>query len=597
MKFKVIIFTTILMGLFGIPFVEFLISIGGCKASSDVPNAENNIIESTRESQSLLLKDKTSNYKPCPARKRRAVLWLDPSLLPLTISEHDEHKSELLPFYKEKGSLTNQSKKHHGGGIGDEEIIILEEGFEGLWPPLWGDWEVYGDPTWDDDDYQHHNGGWACWCANGGDHGLDPEYNNYAHNMNAWMIYGPFDLSDPGIIRAYFTYWSKFEIEPNYDTLFVGVSRDGQWFYGNVFDGIQWSWTHHSQPNIMDFLGESEVWIGFAFRSDGSVNARGAWIDNILIRKNVVRIQLLSDGVVVTSDEDPGYYKYRQSWIFWSVVGVRPPSGTDVDLKLYDNSLFTDMLASSTYGGDKVDFIVGDYNHNSRPQYDYPEAYYFSGSGTYRIEWEDSNDQLIIHQPYNGYWFSHHVVKIWDVFLREGHFYTFSLHIGGPRDMGIALFKSNGDDYYAGRSDAEESSDRAGTYDEIISNYEAPRTDWYGFVVWSNDEEAGPYTIEFENEVDDLSSSGKPGEFTLMNNYPNPFNSVTVLKYDLPRKSVVNLTVYDLTGRLVTELVNEIQSAGYHSVTWDASGVASGVYFYRLQAGDFVQTKRMTLLK
>jgi hypothetical protein len=88
-----------------------------------------------------------------------------------------------------------------------------------------------------------------------------------------------------------------------------------------------------------------------------------------------------------------------------------------------------------------------------------------------------------------------------------------------------------------------------------------------------------------------------PLEFVLAQNYPNPFNPSTTIEFALPRMAPVTLAVYDLLGREIAVLVNERRDAGLHGVTFDGSGIATGVYLYRLQAGDFVQTKRLILLK
>ncbi|MBM2841882.1 MAG: hypothetical protein HW412_2410, partial [Bacteroidetes bacterium] len=88
-----------------------------------------------------------------------------------------------------------------------------------------------------------------------------------------------------------------------------------------------------------------------------------------------------------------------------------------------------------------------------------------------------------------------------------------------------------------------------------------------------------------------------PGEFKLYQNYPNPFNPTTIVRYQIPINSRVSLKVFDILGREVATLVSEAKQPGTHSVQWDASGVASGVYFYRLQAGDFVQTRKLLLLR
>ncbi len=88
-----------------------------------------------------------------------------------------------------------------------------------------------------------------------------------------------------------------------------------------------------------------------------------------------------------------------------------------------------------------------------------------------------------------------------------------------------------------------------------------------------------------------------PREFVLDQNYPNPFNPFTTIRYDLPHNSFVTLTVYNTLGQQVAQLVKEQQQAGYHDVVFRGDGLASGVYFYRLQAGSFVDVKKLLLLK
>jgi hypothetical protein len=93
-----------------------------------------------------------------------------------------------------------------------------------------------------------------------------------------------------------------------------------------------------------------------------------------------------------------------------------------------------------------------------------------------------------------------------------------------------------------------------------------------------------------------------PHGFALHQNYPNPFNPITTLRYDLPENSLVNIIIYDMLGREVKTLVNTTQDAGFKSVVWNATNdhgkpVSAGVYLYQIQAGDFVQTKKMVLLK
>jgi parallel beta-helix repeat protein len=88
-----------------------------------------------------------------------------------------------------------------------------------------------------------------------------------------------------------------------------------------------------------------------------------------------------------------------------------------------------------------------------------------------------------------------------------------------------------------------------------------------------------------------------PKEYILSQNYPNPFNPTTTIKYAIPKTVNVELKVFDILGREVKTLVNETKNAGYYEVQFNASNFASGVYFYRLRAGDYIKTGKMLLLK
>ncbi len=88
-----------------------------------------------------------------------------------------------------------------------------------------------------------------------------------------------------------------------------------------------------------------------------------------------------------------------------------------------------------------------------------------------------------------------------------------------------------------------------------------------------------------------------PSKIALEQNFPNPFNPSTTINYQLPEKGYVTLKIYDILGNLIKTLVDQEMDAGYHSVRWNAGGLASGVYFYRLSAGTFVSTKKLLLLK
>lgn len=92
-------------------------------------------------------------------------------------------------------------------------------------------------------------------------------------------------------------------------------------------------------------------------------------------------------------------------------------------------------------------------------------------------------------------------------------------------------------------------------------------------------------------------TNGLPVTFELAQNYPNPFNPQTTINYQLPRDVFVTVKIYDMLGREVAMLVNQSQKAGYYSVVWNASQVSSGIYFYKMNAGDFSSIKKMVVLK
>ena len=106
----------------------------------------------------------------------------------------------------------------------------------------------------------------------------------------------------------------------------------------------------------------------------------------------------------------------------------------------------------------------------------------------------------------------------------------------------------------------------------------------------------GPQLAQDSLTIDSLSASIK-GDVIISQNYPNPFNPTTQIRFALLKPNHVTLVVYDMLGREVARLADEQMSAGYHAVTWNASGKASGVYIYRLSAGNTVQVRRMILMK
>ncbi|MBT8387935.1 MAG: T9SS type A sorting domain-containing protein, partial [Ignavibacteria bacterium] len=107
----------------------------------------------------------------------------------------------------------------------------------------------------------------------------------------------------------------------------------------------------------------------------------------------------------------------------------------------------------------------------------------------------------------------------------------------------------------------------------------------------------GAYEYQFSSDMGGNGFSPNSEEFILCQNYPNPFNSTTTINYGLTEKTSVKLKVFDVIGNEMETIINSEQDAGYHKIEYYTSRMSSGVYFYNLQAGSFVETKKMILLK
>ena len=162
----------------------------------------------------------------------------------------------------------------------------MTETFEGAFPTgLWNvfdnDGAAYGEYYWDDDDFKPQPPSyWSAWVANGGVNGVDPQYNNYANDMDTWMMYGPFDLSGCSAADFEFYYWNKSEA--NYDFFGWGASPNGSNVYGWELSGSQESW-NYVDFDLAPYLGDTSVWLAFIFRSDSNVTDIGTFVDDITL--------------------------------------------------------------------------------------------------------------------------------------------------------------------------------------------------------------------------------------------------------------------------------------------------------------------------
>ena len=114
--------------------------------------------------------------------------------------------------------------------------------------------------------------------------------------------------------------------------------------------------------------------------------------------------------------------------------------------------------------------------------------------------------------------------------------------------------------------------------------------------VWAGTDDGMLYSLDSPMSVEKTGSE-LPAEFTLSQNYPNPFNPSTMIKFALPVENFVTLKIFSITGELVATLINGTMTAGKYEVNFDASTLGTGVYIYRLEAGNFTSTRKMMLVK
>ncbi len=118
-------------------------------------------------------------------------------------------------------------------------------------------------------------------------------------------------------------------------------------------------------------------------------------------------------------------------------------------------------------------------------------------------------------------------------------------------------------------------------------------------IIISNDSDEEEVMVELFGTAVELAVDDRfiPTKFSLSQNYPNPFNPVTTILYQLPKSEFVNISIYNVVGQLVETLVNGHKDTGFHSVIWNANDIGSGLYFYRIEAGEYTETKKCIILK
>ncbi len=250
------------------------------------------------------------------------------------------------------------------------------------------------------------------------------------------------------------------------------IMRSGRTEYDHppcMYTYQNWAWV---DENGNDLLDKTRGWDPFA----------GAVYEIFELAHNEAKIN---------TDTDRGYVA-NQRWTSWSTIAVRSGAGADHSIAIYGENNRNHNLAWSV-GHAGIEFVVGDFNHNNRGQ----DHVMLVGHGEYELLYEAGNQMLFPDGvERNRTWNADDVVRTYDVPLFKDEYIVFILENNTPGlDLGMALFGSNGDTYYAGRASALWEADANGAGLSEFEGLSVPRDDVYGLVVWSNTPAGGDFSI------------------------------------------------------------------------------------------------------
>jgi hypothetical protein len=201
----------------------------------------------------------------------------------------------------------------------------------------------------------------------------------------------------------------------------------------------------------------------------------------------------LTSGIPQAVPSTPMFCRFTQGAPYWAGVAVRPQGSSDWDLVVYQNAAgepdcVASPLAPSTFGGNAVDFVVGDFNHNASNMY-YPKVYRYLGGEGAAVQWDDGTDQLTVDAaPISRNLESSQIIEVWDVLLAGGQQYSFHFDHSASTDFKTFLFQNPGGTYWAGRGSAIISSGGCFSITPSV-------TDYYGVVVINEGGVSGTYTL------------------------------------------------------------------------------------------------------
>ncbi|MFH1845327.1 MAG: FlgD immunoglobulin-like domain containing protein [bacterium] len=309
-----------------------------------------------------------------------------------------------------------------------------------------------------------------------------------------------------------------------------------------------------------------------------------------------------------------GFQYETPAELAWATAMCPETATDDYDLVVFSDYSGSQSGFSISFGGSglldgELDYVGGSNTIGGNPVYP-ATLFYSGGAGGFVIDAASSGGGHVASVP--KHWDGEtlpdgRLVDVYEAYLNGGTTYEVHLtNVAGGADLQVWAHPPS--EFVLVYYLAEEYWDGAGAGGHEGGSFIPAQTGWYAFVVAKKSATDVHLDVDYDfailyYPVGVDAETPLPTSFALRQNAPNPFNPMTTIKFEVPAPGAsVRLEIFDLTGQRVRTLLNETRAPGFHEVLWDGQNdageqMASGIYFYRLRAGDFVQTAKMTLVK
>ncbi|MCP4584023.1 MAG: T9SS type A sorting domain-containing protein, partial [candidate division Zixibacteria bacterium] len=534
--------------------------------------------------------------------------------------EYDPTLGILIGLIQGQGSgfdyLSGYEVAETGGG--GEELVYMENFDSGM-----GDW----------------SGEWGLATSNyhSPPNSLaDSPTGNYA-DYDTVVVEMMTDIDLTNFVGARLEFWTKYDIELGFDYIYLEISADGgmNWNPLETFNGEGVDWTLYN-ADIGGYAGGS-VRFKLTLESDAGYNTDGMYVDDFAVYGTDVdnspplilhdapdeATSAQYDYIAVATISDPS--DVQSASLSYSI------EGSDLEIAEPDSTVGDDYYFTipEQDGGTPIMYFFtaedGEGNTGDSPEYNYVAGtvlYYDDGEAEYIYSYAPGNKLAVRFTPSEPAILVSGLIRLYtdpsneldtvdvEAWERSGNNPGESLiepfavwptsTLGDPEAFTYADFRGMNvtvdDDFFFGFTY------RSG-WPVILGDSPgvSGRSRHHNGSSWGDPASDVDYHIRaiVDYDIVGVEDDGEvvPSEYSLKQNYPNPFNAQTTIGYSLRSRTLVKLEVFNLLGQNVATLVDKNQNAGFYSVSWNATDLSSGVYFYKLTAGENIISKRMVLLK